>query len=196
MGAQLWGTYAVNDHCQPGVLARGVLLFDRLVLPVPETSEERARWRHPDQSWDPDGLDRALAVLGTQQAKPNNGGASLAWKVPWTKEKWILERSRTETVRIMTSADAFDSTRDILSWQDNLPRAIEAVAAFPSARACKQELQPAAQPPHDQSAAEALIALARPLLVPKDGDLRLAAELAREGASMFVMAEKRIDWTR
>lgn len=37
MGGQIWGTFSVKDHCRPNAFVREVLLFDRLVLPVPVT---------------------------------------------------------------------------------------------------------------------------------------------------------------
>jgi hypothetical protein len=38
MGHELWATYSVRDHCTPRALATDIMLFDRLVFPVPETA--------------------------------------------------------------------------------------------------------------------------------------------------------------
>jgi len=49
---------------------------------------------------------------------------------------------------------------------------IEAVAAFPSAERCREELAPIDVPPADMTAAQVLLMLAAPLLVPRadEGD--------------------------
>jgi hypothetical protein len=39
MSQELWETYSVKDHRQPRLLAADIMLFDRLVFPVPETAE-------------------------------------------------------------------------------------------------------------------------------------------------------------
>ena len=42
MGAPVWGTFSVRDHCRPGAFVREVLLYDRLVVPYPDPNA-RAR---------------------------------------------------------------------------------------------------------------------------------------------------------
>ena len=37
MSHELWATYSVKDHCTPRALAADIMLFDRLVFPVPQT---------------------------------------------------------------------------------------------------------------------------------------------------------------
>src|ERR1700740_3302090 len=71
MASQIWGTFSVKDHCQSNAFVREVLLFDRLVLPVPSDEHERSRWRHPNpkvpaETWDPDRLDVLRSILGSQ----------------------------------------------------------------------------------------------------------------------------------
>jgi hypothetical protein len=189
MGAEVWGTLAVNDHMQRAALLREVLLFDRLVVPVPATAEERTRWYHPnpnnpDETWDPDGLDNLLKILGTQR-HPSTGGAPLVWESDWDEQRWQANRSRLELAATITEVDAFYSTRLILSMDENLPDAIEAMAAYPSEQACAAELAPKHDVPMDLTAADALVLLATPLLVPdvSDGDYERAvveaAQLAR-----------------
>jgi hypothetical protein len=98
MGAEVWGTLAVNDHMHREALLRNLLLFDRLVIPKPDTPAERDRWYHPDennpeQTWDPDGLDDVLRILRTQRQDPLD---SLAWEVDWSYERWTAEKSRRD----------------------------------------------------------------------------------------------------
>ena len=71
MAGQIWGTFSVKDHCRANAFVREVLLFDRLVLPVPADEQERSRWRQPNskdpqENWDPDRLDALRNILGSQ----------------------------------------------------------------------------------------------------------------------------------
>lgn len=209
MASQIWGTFSVKDHCRANAFVREVLLFDRLVLPVPSDEQERSRWRQPNPNdpranWDPDRLDVLRNILGSQDilAEPaeergllgairrrrgrSRTGLSpepLVWDSPWNEQRW--QGSRVDAARIITM-DAFSTTRAILAMGPDLPGVIEAVAAFPSANKCQEELKPGDAPPADLTAAQALLMLAAPLLTPqgeesKDfGPLRDAAALARE----------------
>jgi hypothetical protein len=210
MASQIWGTFSVKDHCRANAFVREVLLFDRLVLPVPSDEQERSRWRQPNpknsqENWDPDRLDVLRNILGSQDilAEPvkergllgtirrrrahSPHGLSpqpLVWDSPWNEQRW--QGSKVDAANIITNMDAFFSTRMILAMGQDLPGVIEAVAAFPSAKKCHDELKPGDMPPADPTAAQALLMLAAPLLTPqgeegKDfGPLRDAAALARE----------------
>jgi hypothetical protein len=208
VGGEIWGTFSVKDHCHTNAFAREVLLFDRLVLPFPATAEERRRWEHPNaddpaQTWDPGRLDVLLDILGSQQVQaqpaPRRGWpaalagqrraarspapAALAWQSPWDQKRWQFERSRLFVARDLSG---FGATRSILTQDPGLPNVIEAVAAFPSETQWREELAPSGERPADLTAAQGLIRLATPLLVPggaegRDfGPLRAAAELARD----------------
>jgi hypothetical protein len=52
MSKQVWGTYSVKDHCDPNAFVAEVMLYDRLVIPVPPDDKERARWRKA--GWQPE----------------------------------------------------------------------------------------------------------------------------------------------
>jgi hypothetical protein len=113
---EVWGTCAVNDHRRREAFLREILLFDRLVVPVPSTKEERERWRRPnpndpDETWDPDLLDEFLGVLGTQDTSGHNG-ARLVWTSPWTEQRW--QRARLKIADDITDDGAFHATR---SWR-------------------------------------------------------------------------------
>jgi hypothetical protein len=227
MGGQIWGTFSVKDHCQPNAFVREVLLFDRLVLPVPENDQERTRWLHPnaqdpEETWDPERLDRLRDILGTQDvpAQPAPAGGWLArmgrqwmrsapapapppltWDSPWTEHRWQYYRSRVMRAQTITHSDAYYTTRQILATGQDLPGVIEAVAAFPSAGRCRAELKPSDQPPADPTAAQALLMLAAPLLTPRGdegkdfGPLRDAAALARD-AKFRAARQAYYDWMR
>jgi hypothetical protein len=49
MSRRLWGCYSVKDHLEPRAFVADLLLYDRLVVPVP-TEDDMARW---EERWDP-----------------------------------------------------------------------------------------------------------------------------------------------
>jgi hypothetical protein len=69
-----WGTLSVRDHVDTGGLVGDLVLYDRLVFPIPQGDKERDRWDR--QGWKPDLLDVRLRQLGTD----------LAQEAPWDKE--------------------------------------------------------------------------------------------------------------
>jgi hypothetical protein len=171
MSREVWGTCAVNDHRNAALLLRSLLLFDRLVIPYPANQEERKRWQRPNpadptETWDPDSLDSLLSVLGTQDS-PGRNGARLVWTSPWSQHRW--QTSKREMADLVTTFDAFWTTRQILATGRDLPGVVEAVALYPSREAWQQENRPTAEPPEDARGATALVALARPLLLPDAG---------------------------
>ncbi|MEP7107401.1 MAG: hypothetical protein ABI760_05450 [Ferruginibacter sp.] len=44
MSREGWGTFSVMDHQRPGAFVSEILLYDRLVNPVPSDKGERKRW--------------------------------------------------------------------------------------------------------------------------------------------------------
>src|SRR3954453_3590276 len=60
MPFQTWGTFSVADHLGPRAFVADLVLYDRLVIPVPD-AEERKRWA--DLGRRPDVLDRKLDIL-------------------------------------------------------------------------------------------------------------------------------------
>src|SRR5437764_7961796 len=98
---ELWATYSVKDHLEPRALAADIMLFDRLVFPVPEKphlpnsapahmpgpvewradATEWARWRQ--KRWDPAGQQKLLTLI-----------EKVVRKVPWDstlRDKWRAE---------------------------------------------------------------------------------------------------------
>jgi len=80
--AELWGSLSVSDHVRRRALVAEVLLFDRIVMPVPPEgdAEEQGRWA--DNNWNPERQRRMLSILGV-------GGRAddLVVTIPWTKSK-------------------------------------------------------------------------------------------------------------
>jgi hypothetical protein len=75
---EVWGAFAVNDHLRRRAFVADVLLYDRLLVPCPDTAEHRAEWRA--RGWAPDALERRLEVI-----EGHNPDAVL--RVPWTQKR-------------------------------------------------------------------------------------------------------------
>lgn len=196
MGAQpvsipVWGTFSVKDHIRPEAFLRDVMLFDRLAVPYPDpdTPGEWDRWRHPDErfpteDWRPDRLDLLLSVLGTEETAGYNG-ARFVKRIMWNPYTWEKMRSRLSLADAMTGDPFTDTSLAIaLGRGQELPGIVEAVAAYPTAEAWRADLKPDSARPADPTAAEALVLLARPLMLPAPGrdeldTLRRAVDLAR-----------------
>jgi hypothetical protein len=74
MTHERWGTFSVIDHKDAEKLIADVLLYDRLVLPVPHNEIERNRWEN--NGWNPEFLEQRLIQLG-----------DLAVQAPWNFER-------------------------------------------------------------------------------------------------------------
>ena len=60
MPRRLWGCYSVADHLGHHAFVADLLLYDRLVVPVP-SADDLARW---EERWDPERQARLLEILG------------------------------------------------------------------------------------------------------------------------------------
>jgi hypothetical protein len=107
---QRWGTFSVRAHRDPGELAVDILLYDRIVLPVPGDQSEFDRWARA--GWDPEGI-----AVRTVQA----GG--LIHTVPWTAELRDEWSNRWRQLKALGSEVAYGATAGVLSqseraWQE------------------------------------------------------------------------------
>jgi hypothetical protein len=165
---EIWGSLSVNDHNRSRALMAEVLLFDRVVMPVPPTddTEEQKRWR--TNRWDPTRQRRMLDILGDGPSDTD-----LAVTIPWTQTKRSQFRTlsddraqvpqarcleREQLLRDLQldasqliNADAYQISRMILtreydsqeeSYARNLPQAdVEAVVpAYNTFKAADSEL--------------------------------------------------------
>ncbi|MFF4259763.1 hypothetical protein ACFY1L_52315 [Streptomyces sp. NPDC001663] len=207
MGAPVWGTFSVRDHCLREAYLREVLLFDRLAIPYPDPliEGERERWRRPNpadasQTWDPERLDVLLGILGTQESDGYNG-ARLAQLVRWGPQTWQELQSRLDTAHELTGNHFMDTSKGLhLVPGSEIPGIVEAVAVYPTQAQWRQEVRPTLQEPHTVSAAEALVAVPRPLLLPQPGGdeldvLRRAVDLAMD-EEYAAMRAAYFDWFR
>jgi hypothetical protein len=94
------GTFSVTDHLGPRAFVADVVLYDRLVIPVPD-AEERKRWT--DLGRRPDVLDRKLDILEELADRPED---SLVRRIDWTSDfrnyldevyRYEREEARRET---------------------------------------------------------------------------------------------------
>jgi hypothetical protein len=145
MSRELWATYSVMDHLEPRALAADIMLFDRLVFPVPENArfpensnpievgpvewkpnpDEWARWEH--EGWDPEAQSKLLGLL-----------EKVSRKVSWDtshRDQWRTEAAELASQHIPDYA--FHATRSVITR--DLPAYVEGVAAVgPAYRTVEQ----------------------------------------------------------
>src|ERR1700722_1674904 len=98
---ELWATYSVKDPLEPRPLAADIMLFDRLVFPVPEVSQYR-----PDNTfeWKPNPTERALWEAQhwepIRQEKLLNLLEPVIRKVPWDSSGPRYERYSREAASL------------------------------------------------------------------------------------------------
>lgn len=62
--AEIWASFSVFDHLKPGAFLSEVVMYDRLIVPVPPPGD-RAEWeRWEAEGWDPSRQRELLSVLG------------------------------------------------------------------------------------------------------------------------------------
>ncbi len=138
MTKELWGTFSVKDHCQPRAFVADVMLYDRLVVPVPpkEPDDVREReWKRWEKNgWNPERQKRLLKVL-----------EPLVCTVEWDseqQEQWKERMVAAEKVSQQIPDYAFGASRTILTM--DLPAYVEGVEAlgvvYPSLEELEKEL--------------------------------------------------------
>jgi hypothetical protein len=135
MSHELWATYSVKDHCTPRALAADIMLFDRLVFPVPQTprieghehepgpvlwEKNPAEWeRWAGEHWDPEGQGRVLGWI-----------EPVVRKLAWSSEAAIYGEYQAEAAKLAAQKlpdYAFYATRTTLTR--DLPAYVTGVAA-------------------------------------------------------------------
>jgi hypothetical protein len=181
MSKQVWGTFSVRDHCDPNAFVAEVMLYDRLVIPVPPNDKERARWLKA--AWQPELLDKLLEILGDR-----------AYVVNWDEERQQQWKTRYEAGTDIAQAApdwAFAATRTELT--QGLPRhvtGIQVVTNYTSIDDLDQDLslRPNAEGEVPLYGGTALAIIGHEFLVPDDPRwryedlLRQAVELSSETA--------------
>jgi hypothetical protein len=143
---KLWGTFSVMDHIKEGAFLAEVIMYDRLVIPVPpdpknaETEEDRQfaqnqwkRWKR--HGWAPQRQRKLLNIL-----KP------VAIPIEWTRnrhQQWAneYERSRRDaTQQVSQILAGWKTGEQLLSVVPAMAGGIVAVSPYDSLAALKQEL--------------------------------------------------------
>lgn len=182
MSKQVWGTFSVKDHCDPNAFVAEVMLYDRLVIPVPPDDKERARWRKA--GWQPEHLDKLLEILGDR-----------AYVVNWDDERQRRWKARYEAGADIAQAVpdwAFAATRTELT--QGLPRHVTGIQVITNYTAMAElerdlRLRPAAEGEIPLYGGTALAIIGHDFLVPDDPRwtredlLREAVELSSERTS-------------
>ena len=178
MAKQVWGTFSVKDHTEPGAFVTDVMLYDRLVLPVPPDDDERARWE--ERGWQPARLEALLQILGDR-----------AVPVKWDHHRQGTWRTRYEAgkgVSNETPDYAFAVSRTELT--QGLPPHVTGVQAVPSFSSLQEAEAELGLKPSTEgqvlAGGAAVSILAHEFLVPHDPDdrsddcLRAAVEIASD----------------
>ena len=191
MGREMWATYSVNDHLRARAFIADVMLFDKLVIPVPPDEAGRAEWR--ERGWDPDRQAALIDLLGPI-GRPIEWDASL--RARWND---LHERQEAAAAVADEGAWAFQATRTVLT--QGVPShvtALEAVTAYPTIDALRDELGVRTHDGGWGVPAGALAIIGRAFLVPDD-DARTDEELLRmavELASDSTYVRKRASYYR
>jgi hypothetical protein len=113
----------VIAHNDLASLIPEILLYDRLVFPIPTDDDDRKRWEK--NHWNPDQLDQRILELG-----------DLAHPTPWTRElrdEWQTRWDRLKQLGSDTKGLAMNLTPHVLVvsavWNDRIPPPIM-IAAY------------------------------------------------------------------
>lgn len=136
-GRPRWGSFSVVDHLDTAALTTEILLYDKLVFPVPSSPETRQRW--VERGRDPDLLDCRLAELG-----------ELAYAAKWDRPLWedwngrmqLMDQVTAELGYGMTAlvlADALSEHGQLSEYMANIePRPI-VIPAYQSESSCRAD---------------------------------------------------------
>jgi hypothetical protein len=110
---QRWAAFSVRAHLDLASLAADILLYDRIILPVPEDDPERERWIR--KQWNPD--DIALRIVQS---------AGHIIPVPWTAQLRAEWQTRWDQLRKLGEEVAYGLTGVVYA---SYPPAWETIAA-------------------------------------------------------------------
>lgn len=105
MGKEVWATFSVNDHNLDNAFINELMLYDRLVIPVPPDDNEVNRWI--DKGWDPGKQEKIIEILGDK-----------AHTVEWDQyhqENWRNQFESNKFLMEQTPDYAFESSRTVLT---------------------------------------------------------------------------------
>jgi hypothetical protein len=138
---------SVRDHISLAPFVTEVLLYDRLIIPVPPDKDQDANW---EQEWQPELLHKCLEILKVKTDETDG----LALTVPWDQSKRERFQTRMSTAVALATQrrdpaqtyymDPFQMTRALLKdeFRPALPRGVSkawTVASYPSAEAFRAD---------------------------------------------------------
>ncbi len=187
MTSERWGSYSVKDHTDLKTLIPELLLYDRLVMPVPASRGEKARWSY--NKWDPDLLYKRVEQMG-----------DLVIEKPWDEYRQSVFQTRLSDLEAVRH-DAewvgkdpkkelgYEMTRMILAQEDQieLPEGVhhvDVVAAFQAESEFLAEYNVQLGRHEAESSAQAILfrhQLAIPDLDNIEESFQLTIDLAKDG---------------
>lgn len=101
---ELWGTFSVADHLRRRPFVADVLIYDKLVVPVPAEGDQELlrKW---ERRWNPARQSELLEVIDSEMP-------GLVYRVPWTADhdrRW-REHAEREGLRLGLASDV---SRDV-----------------------------------------------------------------------------------
>ena len=189
MGREVWGAYSVRDHLEPHPWAADVLLYDRLLIPVPPSQDEPngpAEWRRwTTAGWKPERQSQLLEILGdTAQAVTWDEFRQQQWSDLHAAALSTFASDVAAGAHHPSAASPYGATAAVLQASDLPSRvtAVNAVATYRSLAALTEavdmrEVGPTTSLP----AGQAVVVIGREFLMPDpaqftgDDDLLRAA---------------------
>ena len=169
-----WGAMSVRDHISIAPFVTEVLLYDRLIVPVPPEDDRDANW---EQEWQPELLHECLDILKVKTDRTDG----LALTVPWDQTKRARFETRMSTAVALATQrrdptqgyymDPFQMTRTLLKdeFRPALPHGVSkawTVAAYPSAEAFRADFSD----PADARKAKLAVSISHRFFTPDRGD--------------------------
>jgi hypothetical protein len=197
----LSATFSVKDHTVPGAFIAEVLLYDRLVIPIPPRISERVskelaekEWkRWVAEKWDPARQTQLIGILRDKL------GDERVIQVPWTLDlqaEWErrMTSAQGDTDKTFQGAvgaslkqarrDGYFKTGEVLEgWVPAMSKAVVAVSTFRSLQDLKKSTGICSAPPQPVPKENLMAVLGFELFVPNDPD-RKDYDLLSEAASV------------
>jgi hypothetical protein len=189
---EIWGTCSVIDHQHPGAFVAEVLLYDKLLIPVPPTvkdgisaDEAASEWDRWSVAWNPDRQRRILEILG-DRAEP----------IPWTAERQAEWKSSMEQLVSDARRDGYFGTGTVLQrFAPAMARSVVAVSQYHSLAELKGAGIRQLQPEEKLPSSSLLAVLGHELLLPdepkEDDDFLILREAVKVAVDPSFRAKRR-----
>jgi hypothetical protein len=185
---ELCATFSVKDHTLPGAFIAEVLLYDRLIIPIPprirdgvtkeEADQEWNRWK--SKGWDPARQTQLIAIL--KHNLEDDRIIEAPWtshlQTEWRKSMTKPDKDIPETLHAAVEADlnharhhGYVLTGHILQqFAPAMAKTVVAVSTFRSLKDLMQRTPIQRAPPKRVDAQSLMAVLGFELFVPNDSD--------------------------